>query len=243
MDLSPRIVLPEHLDALDPQDPGAIESRGDLRRVHRAMRTVSIMKQAVKRLQLRQPPRRILELGGGDATLVLRLAQALRPRWPEVDLTVLDCHDIVSPRTRAAYGKIGWKLNVLRQDALRWATETDARHYDLCVTTLFLHHFDGDALARLVAAIAKRCDAFIACEPRRSVLALIGSQAIGLLGANRVTQEDAVTSVKAGFSGNELTVLWPVGEHRWSCEEYAAPPFTHCFTAVTHTPGSLRVLP
>lgn len=243
MDLSPRIVLPEHLDALDPHDPRAIESRGDLRRVHRAMRTVSIMKQAVKRLHLRQPPRRILELGGGDATLVLRLAQALRPGWSQVTLTVLDRHDIVSSQTRAAYEMMGWKLDVMRQDALRWAMEADTEHHDLCLTTLFLHHFDGDALARLVAAIAKRCDAFIACEPRRSGLALIGSHAIGLLGANRVTQEDAVTSVRAGFSGKELTAFWPVGEHRWSCEEYAAPPFTHCFTAVTHTPGSLRVPP
>jgi SAM-dependent MidA family methyltransferase len=54
-------------------------------------------------LRCRQTPRRILELGAGDGTLLLRLARSFAPAWPEVELTLLDQHDLVSPDTRAAF--------------------------------------------------------------------------------------------------------------------------------------------
>ncbi|MEO8313856.1 MAG: class I SAM-dependent methyltransferase, partial [Pseudomonadota bacterium] len=145
MALPARIVLPEMLDDMEPQDPRAARSRRDLRRIHRVMRTRSIILQALQRLQLAKPPRRILELGGGDATLALRLAQALQPAWPHVSLTVLDNHDIVSTETRAGYQSLGWELTVVRQDALQWASAPGPAHYDLCLANLFLHHFDNPA--------------------------------------------------------------------------------------------------
>jgi hypothetical protein len=86
-------------------------------------------------------------------------------------------------------------------------------------------------LAVLLSAVAARCDAFVACEPRRGVMATLGSSMIGLLGTSRVTREDAVTSVAAGFTRRELTALWPEDVGRWSTEEFTALPFTHCFTA------------
>jgi hypothetical protein len=227
-----RLVVPETLDSLDPADPRAHRSRRDLRRVHLAMRTVSILKDALSRLRLAAPPRRILELGGGDGSLTLRLAQSLRPRWPEVSLTILDLHDIVGPRTLRAYETLGWRVQVTRKNALAWASEPPVQHYDLCITNLFLHHFDDSTLPVLTRAIAANCDSFVACEPRRAALATIGSAMIGILGASRVTREDAVTSVAAGFMRQELTAIWPSDDRRWSCEEYAALPFTHCFTAV-----------
>lgn len=232
MSVSSRVVLPETLDFLAPDDPRATRSRRDLRRVHRTMRTVSVVKDALRRLNLASPPRRVLELGGGDASLLLRLAKALRPRWPDVSLTVLDRHDVVGAQTRAAYHTLGWQLHVTRQDALEWATGLKTQHYDLCISSLFLHHFDDEALPGLLRAIAASCDGFIACEPRRNTLSHLGSRIIGVIGANRVTREDAVTSVAAGFKGQELTALWPNDEQRWSCREYPALPFTHCFAAV-----------
>jgi hypothetical protein len=226
-----RVVTPELLDALQPDDPLARRSRGDLRRVHRVMRSVSILREAMRRLRLAAPPRRILELGAGDASLLLRLARANDPLWRDVSLTILDRHDLVTAVTRAAFEALGWRLTVLQEDALGWAAKSDLPRFDLCVTSLFLHHFEGAALSTLMRAIARNADALIALEPRRDFLAAVGSRLIGLLGAGRVTRDDAVKSVAAGFRAQELTALWPKSDAAWWCEENAAAPFAHCFIA------------
>jgi SAM-dependent methyltransferase len=226
-----RIVTPELLDELEPGDPRAARSRRDLRRVHRAMGSLSIMKRAIRDLRLAATPRRVIELGAGDGSLMLRLAQAAKPPWRDVSLTLLDRHDLVSAATRDAYEALGWRVTVLKKDVLEWSVEQRHEHFDLCVCCLFLHHFAADTLPLLMDAVARKADACVACEPRRNALARFGSELIFLLGTNRVTQEDAVKSVAAGFSGRELTAVWPQTDEEWDLEEYAAPPFTHCFTA------------
>lgn len=227
-----RIVVPELLDELSPTDPRARRSRRDLRRVHRAMASLSILKHAIRRLRLAVPPRRILELGAGDGSLMLRLARTMNPPWQNVSLTLLDRHDLVSGATREAYQALGWQLTVLRKDALDWAAEAGAEPVDLCVASLFLHHFDGQMLTLLMHGIQVNAAAVVACEPRRSLLARAGSELVGLLGANQVTRKDAVKSVAAGFSARELTALWPDVNDAWVCEEYPALLFTHCFIGV-----------
>jgi SAM-dependent methyltransferase len=227
-----RIVVPEMLDELGPDDPRACQSRRDLQRVHRVMGSLRILKGAVDRLKLAKRPQRILELGAGDGSLLLRLAQAIGPLWRDVSLTVLDRHDLVSAQTREAYRALGWQLTVLRGDALDWAATRVPDRVDLCITTLFLHHFDAKSLHILLRGIAMNADAFVACEPRRNLIARVGSNLIGLLRVNQVTREDAVKSVAAGFRGRELTDLWPNVYRSWTCVEYTALPFTHCFVAV-----------
>jgi hypothetical protein len=226
-----RMVSPELLDEMDPNDPRARRSRGDLRRVHFAMGSLSILGRAIEGLALVAPPSRLLELGAGDASLVLRLARA-QPTWQGVSFTVLDRHDLISAETRRAYEQLGWHLTVRRVDVIEWARDDASQGFDLCLANLFLHHFDTPVLGSLLSAIAARSHAFVACEPRRSRLSRLGSRLIGLLGANSVTRHDAVVSVDAGFSDHELSAIWPPSPEDWRCKEYAAPPFTHCFTAV-----------
>ena len=81
----------------------------------------------------------------------------------------------------------------------------------MVVANLFLHHFDGDACAALLAGCARRADALVACEPRRSRFALGASHLIVFLGANAVTRRDGVLSVRAGFVGQELSDAWQAG--------------------------------
>jgi SAM-dependent methyltransferase len=226
-----RCVTPERLDYLPTDDPLALRSRRDLQRVHRAMRSLSILKSAVAKLSLAAQPRLILELGAGDGTLLLRLAGALRPRWTGVELTLLDRQDLLSPGVREAFKQLDWRVRVMRVDALEWAQSPLQQHYDLCVSTLFLHHFENERLRILLAGVARRVDALIACEPRRNGIARIGSRLIGLLGANEVTREDGIKSVAAGFLGAELTQAWPQMNGDWRFDEYMAWPFTHCFLA------------
>ncbi len=223
-------MLPERLDEMSVDDPKARRARRDLRRVHRAMRSLSIIQRAIDSLALHAPPRRILELGAGDGSLLLRLGRSKYRAWPAVELTLLDRQDLLSPSMRAQFAALGWEAKPLCVDALEWASSARNECYDLCLTTLFLHHFQTDALALLLAAVAVRARAFIACEPCRNRTSRIGSHLLALLGVNEVTREDGVTSVAAGFINHELTAFWPRAPS-WQLNEYFAWPFTHCFVA------------
>lgn len=240
----PRVVADETLDHLPPDAPEAQRSRRDLLRVHRAMGTRSIIAKGWRALlsdRLTRPasrqgtaatPLRVLELGAGDGSLLLGLARTLAPGWPPVQLTLLDRQAIVSPATLAAYAALGWQAQVAVADVLDWAAPSaDDTPFDLITTTLFLHHFEGAALQRLLAAVARRTERFFACEPSRGWLALAGSHLIGAIGANAVTREDAVLSVHAGFRGDELCAQWPADASGWHLREYRAGLFSHCFSA------------
>jgi len=226
-----RRVLPELLDDLPAEDPRARRSRRDLQRVHYAMGTLSILRRALARLRLVKRPERIIEIGAGDGTLMLRLLGALRREWPGGELTLLDRQEIVSPQTLEAFERLGWRATLSCADVLAWAQASSPQRYDLCIATLFLHHFDGERLDVLLRGIAAQTQAFVACEPRRDWAGWLGSHLIGFMGANQVTREDAATSVAAGFSDRELTQAWPAGEGDWAVEEYPARPFGHCFVA------------
>jgi hypothetical protein len=219
------------LDDLAPGDPQALRSRRDLRRVHRAMRTVSALKHALSRLRLAAHPRSILELGAGDGSLLLRFAAAVRPRWPGVKLTLLDRQHIVNAETVESYRAQGWSVTAVCEDALIWARQPPHPHYDLTVATLFLHHFEDSELRELLRGVVSQSRAFIAIEPRREMLAKVGSRLIGLLGTNAVTREDAVKSVAAGFADHEITAVWPATERAWWTREFRVLPFSHGFIA------------
>jgi hypothetical protein len=225
-----RVVMPERLDEMAVDDPKARRARRDLRRVHRAMRSLSIIQRAIDSLALHAPPRRILELGAGDGSLLLRLCRSKYRAWSSVELTLLDRQDLLSPSMRAQFGALGWEAKPLCMDATEWASSARSECYDLCLTTLFLHHFQTEPLRRLLAAVAASAPAFIACEPCRNRTSRIGSHLLALLGVNEVTREDGVTSVAAGFINHELTALWPRAP-AWHLNEYFAWPFTHCFVA------------
>ncbi|HSO44036.1 MAG TPA: class I SAM-dependent methyltransferase, partial [Rhodoferax sp.] len=197
--MMPRVVAAEALDGLPQDDPSAMRSRRDLRRVHRAMGTRQIILRALKAMKLTRleaEPLRILEIGAGDGSLMLGVAQALDSTWPKVALTLLDRQALVTPATVASYQAVGWTVSTEVADVLDWAErDTDTQpgappRWDLVVANLFLHHFEGEQLARLMQAIALKSDRLLACEPRRDRLALVGSHLTGVIGANAVTRED-----------------------------------------------------
>lgn len=232
----PRIVQSEMLDHLPENDPRAVHSRRDLQRINRIMGSKLIMLHALRHASI-PAPRRILELGAGDGTFMLALAQSLAPKWRNVHLGLLDRQNLVTPHTLQAFRKLGWQPEVMQQDVLEWSAQPYAESWDLVLANLFIHHFEGNALMQLLGAISTRSNAFVACEPRRSKFALSGSRMVGLLGANDVTQEDAVLSVQAGFCKRELSSLWPHKFRSWNLREYEAGLFSHCFIAVKAEPN------
>jgi hypothetical protein len=220
----------EWLDVMPASDPRAIHSRRDLRRLNAWMLHTGIMARALARYCAGARPRTLIDLGGGDGAFMLGVARRLAPQWPDVAVILLDRQDVVSEDTRAAFGALNWRLETVRMDVFDFLDSPHAVGADVMIANLFLHHFQPDDLARLLAQAARSVPLFLACEPRRAALALLGSRMVWALGCNDVTRHDAVASVRAGFAGQELSNLWPVGEG-WELSESHAWLFTHRFVA------------
>ena len=217
-----RALTPEILDFLAPDDPRAQRSRRDLARINWVMRQSTIMAGALAQLSA---PKLLADLGSGDGRFLLSVAERLAPRWSGVRAVILDRQNIVSEITRAGFAALGWRCEVLQGDIFETLPRIEP---DIVTANLFLHHFDDAALARLLALVASRSRAFVACEPRRSAFALLGARMVFALGANDVTRHDAVASVQAGFSDLELSMLWPK-DRAWICRERGVFPFSQLF--------------
>ena len=226
---SARRVEPEWLDALPQEDPRAQRSRRDLVRVNALMANARIVAAELRRAHP-GGPRAMAEIGAGDGAFALRLARALPPAPAQARIALVDRQAIVPAETLAAFAQRGWSAACETADVFAWLESPGAGRFDAIVANLFLHHFEDEQLARLLALVAGRTACFVACEPRRSDFALAGSRLLALAGCNDVTRHDAVVSVRAGFTGAELGALWPRASG-WHLEERARGLFSHCFVA------------
>jgi hypothetical protein len=223
-----RLVQPELLDALPPEDPQAARSRRDLRRINRWMRNHCRMARALEKYRGDSAPGQITELGAGDGTFLLRVATIIRPRWSNVRATLLDLQNNLSSGTLADFAALGWRAEAVVANVFDWPQTTEAG--EVVVANLFLHHFEDARLAELLRLIAERASLFIAVEPRRAAWPLFCSRLLRAIGCNEVTRHDAVVSVRAGFSGGELSALWP-DKPDWRLTEERAGMFSHLFIA------------
>ena len=228
-----RIIQPELLDGLPPDDPRAMQSRRDLQRVNAVMRHHPCLTRALRKAVNGRPPERITELGAGDGHFLLRVAQTLAPLWSNVNVTLLDQQRTVSESTLAGFGAVGWPAEEIVTDALHWA-EGDKQPVEVVVANLFLHHLAEAQLRSLFGALAGRARFFVALEPRRGLWPLSCSRLLWMIGCNSVTCHDATVSVRAGFAGRELSALWPPS-HDWELSESSAGLFSHLFIARRNT--------
>ncbi len=247
-----RLVQPELLDELPPDDPRAMWSRRDLRRINAWMRNHAIMARAL-RIQLngrsggRQtaaihpevgasgslpgaatPVLHIADLGAGDGHFLLRVAKKVSARWPGVSVTLLDNRKVVSPATLSAFEPLGWRAEAVAVDVFDWLAT--APGLDVVVANLFLHHFQDVRLAALLRAVASRTRVLVAIDPRRAPWPLFTCRWLWAIGCNSVTRYDAAISVRAGFSGRELSALWPA-DPGWELTERRTGFFSHLFVA------------
>ena len=214
-----RIVEPEWLDTLPPGDPRARRSRRDLARLNAVMSNAGIVARALGDASLG----RVAEIGAGDGAFARRVAARIAPRaGARFVLVDRQAHD-------APQAVNGWGFEPAMRDVFAWLEDDRIGRFHAIVANLFLHHFDDGALARLLQLAALRTDRFVACEPRRSGLALTGSRLVGLAGCNDVTRHDAVVSVRAGFAGGEIASLWP--REGWLVQESPRGLFSHLFVA------------
>jgi hypothetical protein len=183
-----RLVEPEWLDALPPEDPRAQRSRQDLQRINWWMAHLRILnraltksdarllgvgfksllleywKQQINRMRhwfvgaplarsappawdkLGHTPQRIVELGAGDGTFLLRLARKRAPRRPQVEAVLVDRQPLVKAETKAAFAALGWEMETVSTDALTWLARPNGPSADLMIANLFLHHFPDEQI-------------------------------------------------------------------------------------------------
>lgn len=228
-----RVVAPELLDTLPPGDRQAVSSRADLRRLNFIMGHASFLTRAFGQQHEANPvpsrPLRLVELGAGDGSLLLRLARRWSVLGVTAEVTLLDRQNLVSAATRRAFAALQWSVESVAADVFAWLN-SPAPIADVMLANLFLHHFPDERLAALLRLAAARTNVFLACEPRRSPLALTAARSLALLGCNGVTRHDAVVSVHAGFAGPELSALWPQPKE-WELNEESVGLFSHGFFA------------
>jgi hypothetical protein len=225
-----RTLEPEWLDELPADDARAMRSRRDLRRINALMMNDTLVARDLRRVFPGEPPRRIAEIGAGDGDFMLRVAAKLLPAWRAMDVALVDRQSLVSAATSEKFVAMGWHAQAVAADVFAWLAQPAGPLFDVIVANLFLHHFDAGKLQELLALAAQRTRVLIACEPRRSAGALVGSHLLGLIGCNDVTRHDAVASVRAGFANQELSALWP-DAGAWTLREHAGGLFSHCFMA------------
>ena len=224
-----RTLEPELVDELPADHPGAIDSRRDLRLLNTLMGHAGIFVRSLEKIFPNQPPSRILEIGAGDGQLLLRIAQCLPTNWRNLDVTLVDLQNLLVDETIAEFAALNWRVRSVESDIFDWLNNSSEQS-DVVLANLFLHHFNHDQLSLLFSTLAKRTNAFIAVEPRRSRWPLFCAQMLSFIGCNAVTCHDAPVSVRAGFKGRELSTLWP-RDGEWEITERRAGLFSYLFVA------------
>jgi SAM-dependent methyltransferase len=230
-----RTLQAELLDDLPADDPDAIHSRRDLRRLNTLMGHAGILARSLQKTFPGNPPSRILEIGAGDGHLLLRVAHHLSSAGSTnslrgIEVLFVDLQNLLTQKTKADFAALNWTARSAEADIFQWLTHNAAEKIDVVLGNLVLHHFTDTQLSTLFSAATKRADALIAVEPRRSAWPLFWTQWLSLIGCNAVTCHDARISVCAGFTGRELSALWPK-DGNWELTERRAGLFSHLFIA------------
>ena len=226
-----RVLTPELLDSLPPDDPAAQASRRDLRRLHPLLGQIGLWTRWFAENFPARPPASLADLGAGDGSLLGTVLLRAYPKGGHgARIFFVDRQPVVPESTLAHLRRCNWLPTVIATDIFEWAEEGPPM--DAALANLFLHHFDDPGITRLFSTLARKTNSLAAAEPRRNHLAFLATQTLGLIGCHPVTRHDARVSVEAGFCGRELSTLWPASG--WTLRERSAGPFTHFFSAQKH---------
>jgi SAM-dependent methyltransferase len=220
-----RRVEPEWLDELPASDGHAVRSRGDLLRLNSIMGHPRLVAAALRKCTFQNWGRRVLDLGSGDGTFLLKVATRLGTT-NSIDAVAIDRQPLIARRTQERFSCLGWNLEERTGDVFNVLQGLPKAQGTAAIANLFLHHFGDKLLRELFALVAERADVLVAAEPRRTPFALAASRLVGFIGCNAVTRHDAVASVRAGFTDLELTSLWG-RSNAWIVEESRAEWFSH----------------
>ena len=195
-----RLVEPELLDGLPANDPEAVRSRRDLRRINFLMGNERWLARRIS--QLPSARKGVWEIGAGEGRLLQRLAS----HHPEMPLTGCD----LAPRPAGLLDRIVWRQG----DVFDLLTTASG---GVLVANLFLHHFDDPSLARF-GSLLSGFEALCINEPHRSSWAMSQGRLL-LPFVGPVTRHDMLVSIRAGFHRGELPELLGLTSGGWQVRE------------------------
>lgn len=198
-----RIVKPEILDQLDPDDPAALKNRLDLRLFNWLMWNNGWMRRTLTCIV--NPEDSVLELGAGVGDFGLYLHGSQTP--PGFGYAGLD------RLPRPAQWPVAWAWH--QADLVDFHGYAD---YTVLCGTFILHQFDNAVLQKLFQTILPHLRALIFCETARRRLHLVQLPLSYLLGINYVSRHDTRVSIEGGFYGQELPELLCLEPDKWMIE-------------------------
>ncbi|HTR43186.1 MAG TPA: class I SAM-dependent methyltransferase [Pseudomonadales bacterium] len=224
-----RVVEPELLDELPPQDHRAKRSRLDLRRLNTWMNHPRAMARALKENLNGTASPRIVEIGAGDGHFLLRVTGRMRD-WPEGTATLVDRLNAFDPNISESFKELGWRASMEISTVSEWLEKASSDSADAIISNLFLHQFKTGELTEMLRMAASRTRLFVALEPRRTWFPHLCGNLLWAIGCNSVTRHDAGISIRAGFSGQEISAFWP-DKQQWKLTEHSFGLFSHLFIA------------
>lgn len=198
-----RIVKPEILDQLDPDDPAALRNRRDLRLFNCLMGNNRWMRRKLSEIINCEDS--VLELGAGVGDFGLYLQKNQTP-----SCSVYAGLDLLP---RPAQWPVDWGWH--QADLTKFSGYTD---YTVLCGTFILHQFEDSVLQKLFQSILPHFRALIFCETARRTLHLIQLPLSNFLGINHVSRHDARVSIEGGFYGQELQELLCLEPDEWAIE-------------------------
>jgi ubiquinone/menaquinone biosynthesis C-methylase UbiE len=203
-----RVYIEELLDTGEGTDDDVARNLADLRRINRFLGGTKVVLNALAAIvaagQLKQLS--LLDVGTGSADIPNAVIEWCKARGIEAVVTALDLSERNLRIARTRLG-IHREVQLLRADSLK--LPFIERSFDFVTASLFLHHFQDEDVARLLAGfgrVARR--AVIVNDLVRNLIPYYFARATGpLLATSFLTRYDGPVSVLRGFTAPELQRL------------------------------------
>ena len=175
---------------------------------------------------------RVLDVGSGDGTSLMRLASWASGKGCTIRGLALDLHGVACRLARGNLpGRSG--MHVVQGDALRLPFAS--RTFDVVIATLTLHHFADEPALEVLRELGRVArERVVVSDLQRSWGAYLGSRLLAatVWRGNPYTRHDGPVSVGRGFTAGELLELGNrAGVLDMELETHL--PFRHTLTAKT----------